>query len=119
MRRIVRWPGAGRQRAEALVRARAGACAGRCDLRRAHARRPERPDGFKADAPMIIEALELAGPRARGVIFPFHEPAGYREANEAVIADAAASGGRIVCFCRLDPRQPDAVQEAERCLDAG
>jgi predicted TIM-barrel fold metal-dependent hydrolase len=77
------------------------------------------PDGFKADAPMIIEALELVGPRARGVIFPFHEPAGYREANEAVIADAAASDGRIVCFCRLDPRQPDAVQEAERCLDAG
>src|SRR3954453_2007711 len=43
MRRIVRWPGAGRQRADALVRTRARARAGRCDLRRPHARGPERP----------------------------------------------------------------------------
>jgi predicted TIM-barrel fold metal-dependent hydrolase len=75
------------------------------------------PDGFKATAPQIIHALELAG--ARGVIFPFHEPDGYREANDNVIADAQQSGGRLVSFCRLDPNQEDALHEAERALDAG
>ena len=75
------------------------------------------PDGFKANAHEILGALELAG--ARGVIFPFHEPDGYREANDQVIADVAASNGRMACFCRLDPRHEDAVAEAERALDAG
>ena len=75
------------------------------------------PDGFKADARQILDGLELAG--ARGVIFPFHEPDGYREANEQVIADVAASDGRLFCFCRLDPRHEDVVAEAERSLDAG
>jgi hypothetical protein len=75
------------------------------------------PDGFKATSSEILDALEAAN--ARGVIFPFHEPDGYREANDQVIADAAASGGRLAAFCRLDPRHEDAVAEAERSLDAG
>src|SRR5438552_10379032 len=75
------------------------------------------PDGFKATSPQILHALELAG--ARGVVFPFQEPDGYREANDGVIADAAASNGRLVAFCRLDPNTGDAVAEAERALDAG
>lgn len=77
------------------------------------------PDGFTAEATELLEALALAGPGARGVIFPFHEPDGYREANDQVIADAAASDGRLVSFCRLDPRHEDAPAEAERALDAG
>jgi len=77
------------------------------------------PDGFKATAPQLLHALELAGEGARGVVFPFHEPDGYREANARVIEDAAASGGRLVAFCRLDPGHEDAVAEAERSLDAG
>jgi predicted TIM-barrel fold metal-dependent hydrolase len=75
------------------------------------------PDGFKATAPQIVHALELAN--ARGVAFPFHEPEGYREANDHVIAAAAASGGRFVAFCRVDPNAGDAVGEAARALDAG
>jgi hypothetical protein len=75
------------------------------------------PDGFKATSSEILDALAAA--KARGVIFPFHEPDGYREANDQVIADAAASGGRLAAFCRLDPRHEDAVAEAERSLDAG
>jgi len=75
------------------------------------------PDGFKATAPQVLHALELAG--ARGVVFPFHEPDGYSEANDRVIADAAASGGRLAAFCRVDPNAGDAVHEAERALDAG
>jgi uncharacterized protein len=75
------------------------------------------PDGFKADAAQILDGLALAG--ARGVIFPFHEPDGYRRANQQVIDDAAASDGRLVAFCRVDPRHENAVAEAERSLDAG
>ena len=47
-----------------------------------------------------------------------HEPDGYREANDLVIAAAADSGGVLVPVL---PRQPDdgAVAEAERALDAG
>src|SRR3954449_11523848 len=75
------------------------------------------PDGFKATAPQIVHALELAG--ARGVVFPFHEPDGYREANDHVIEAAAASDGRLVAFGRVDPNAGDAVGEAARALDAG
>ena len=73
------------------------------------------PDGFKADAQDILDALALAG--ARGVVFPFHAPDGYRPANRQVIEDAAASGGRLVAFCRVDPLHEDAVAEAKRSLD--
>src|SRR3954454_9682396 len=75
------------------------------------------PDGFKATAPQIVHALELAA--ARGVVFPFQEPDGYREANDAVIAAAAESDGRLVAFGRVDPNAGDAVGEAARALDAG
>lgn len=75
------------------------------------------PDGFKATAPQIVHALELAD--ARGVVFPFHEPDGYREANDHVIAAAAGSEGRLVSFCRVDPNAGDAFAEACRALDAG
>jgi len=75
------------------------------------------PDGFKATSPQILHALELAG--ARGVVFPFKEPDGYPAANDRVIADAAASDGRLVAFCRVDPNAGDAVHEAERAIEAG
>ena len=75
------------------------------------------PDGFSCSVAELTEALEAAG--ARGVAFPMHEPAGYREANDAVIAASRGSGGRIAAFCRLDPAHEDAVAEAERALDAG
>jgi predicted TIM-barrel fold metal-dependent hydrolase len=75
------------------------------------------PDGFSCSAAELTEALEAAD--ARGVAFAMHEPGGYRDANDAAIAAAEASGGRFVAFCRLDPRVEDAVAEAERALDAG
>jgi len=48
-----------------------------------------------------------------------HEPGGYREANDAVLAACAASGGRFVALGRVSPHAEDAVAEAERCLHAG
>ena len=74
------------------------------------------PDGFRCTAGELTEALDLAG--ARAVVFPMHEPAGYPPANDRILAAAAASEGRLVAFCRLDPAK-GAVREAERCLAAG
>ena len=45
-------------------------------------------------------------------------PTGYPGPNDASIEAAAGSGGRLVSFCRLDPRDSPAA-EARRCLDAG
>jgi predicted TIM-barrel fold metal-dependent hydrolase len=74
------------------------------------------PDTFKCTASQLLEALASTGGRA--VTFPMHEPAGYSLANDDVIAAAAASDGRLVAFCRVDPRQ-DPVAEVRRCVAAG
>ncbi|MDQ4071532.1 MAG: amidohydrolase family protein [Actinomycetota bacterium] len=74
------------------------------------------PDGFTCSVYELTEALELVD--ARGVAFTMHEPAGYSRANDRVLAEAAASEGRIVPYCRLDPHDHP-VAEAERCLAAG
>jgi predicted TIM-barrel fold metal-dependent hydrolase len=76
------------------------------------------PDGFKASAEQIIAGLDLAGQR-RALVFSSQEPDGYREANDRVLAEAAASGGRLIALARLDPHHEDALAEAERCLDGG
>jgi predicted TIM-barrel fold metal-dependent hydrolase len=75
------------------------------------------PDGFKQRPDQLMGVLERAG--ARAVTFPMHEPDGYPAANDAAIQAARDSGGRIVAFCRIDPRAGDPVAEATRCLDAG
>jgi uncharacterized protein len=76
------------------------------------------PDGRKATAEEIIGGLDQAGHR-RGMVFAMHEPDGYSAANDAVLGDAAASGGRLVPLARIAPNDPGAVAEAERCLAAG
>ena len=47
-----------------------------------------------------------------------HEPDGYPAANDEALAAAAASEGRLVAFCRVNPHE-GALAEATRCLDAG
>jgi predicted TIM-barrel fold metal-dependent hydrolase len=74
------------------------------------------PDGFSQTPEQLLSALAPA--RARGVVFPMHEPDGYRAANDAVIEAAAASAGVVVPYCRVDPRD-GALAEATRALDAG
>jgi predicted TIM-barrel fold metal-dependent hydrolase len=74
------------------------------------------PDGFRQTPAQLLRVLDAA--RARAVVFPMHEPDGYREANDVAIAAAAESGGRLVAFCRVNPHN-DAVAEATRALDAG
>jgi predicted TIM-barrel fold metal-dependent hydrolase len=74
------------------------------------------PDGFRSSASELLASLDPIG--ASAVVFTMHEPGGYRAANDRVLAEASSSNGRLVAFCRLDPRN-DPVSEAERCLDAG
>ncbi len=74
------------------------------------------PDGWRCSPAELTGALALAGGRA--VVFPLMDRAGYREPNDAVLAAAAASAGRLVPFCRVDPHT-DPVRELERCLAAG
>lgn len=76
------------------------------------------PDGFGTDADGLLDALDLVERDARAVVFTMHEPDGYPDANDRVLAEAEASGGRLVPFCRVDPHA-DAVAEAERCLERG
>ena len=74
------------------------------------------PDGFRQTPEQLLRVLDNA--RARAVVFPMHEPDGYRAANDIALAAAAGSGGRLVAFCRVNPHD-DAVAEATRALDAG
>jgi uncharacterized protein len=75
------------------------------------------PDGMKQTPEELTAALRAAG--ARGAFaFPFHEPDGYRDANDAVIQAAAASDGLLVPFCRVNPHD-DPLPEAERSLANG
>ena len=53
------------------------------------------PDGRKATPEEILGGLDAAGHR-RAMLFAMHEPDGYPAANDAVLAAAAASEGRLV-----------------------
>ena len=74
------------------------------------------PDGYKCTRQQLVASLERID--ARACVFPMHEPSGYSEANEMVIAEAAVTDGRLFPFCRLDPHG-DAIAEAERALELG
>jgi predicted TIM-barrel fold metal-dependent hydrolase len=75
------------------------------------------PDGFKQDPADLVVEMEAAG--ARAVVFPMHEPDGYPGPNDEALAAAERWPERLVAFCRVNPREPGAVAEARRCLDAG
>jgi hypothetical protein len=75
------------------------------------------PDGFRSSPEELLASLAEIDSRA--AVFTMHEPDGYPLANDRVLAEAEASGGVLVPFCRLDPHTGSAAAEAERCLDAG
>jgi uncharacterized protein len=75
------------------------------------------PDGMKQSGEELVSSLQAAG--ARGAFtFPFHEPDGYRAANDAVIEAGRQSDGLLVPFCRVNPHDHP-LPEAERALGAG
>jgi len=75
------------------------------------------PDTFRQTPAELLAGLQSAG--ARGLVFPMHEPDGYRAANDAVLEAVAASDGRLVALCRVQPRAAGALEEARRCMDLG
>jgi uncharacterized protein len=75
------------------------------------------PDGARLTGEQLIEILTRLG--ARGVVFPMHEPNGYREANDEILSEAASSDGRLVPFCRVSPSNYGALGEARRCIELG
>lgn len=77
------------------------------------------PDGTKATAEEILAGLDRAGHR-RALIFPMQEPEGYAGPNDAALAAARDSDGRLLALARLDPNLGDgALAEGERTLAAG
>jgi predicted TIM-barrel fold metal-dependent hydrolase len=84
-----------------------------------HAHLGEDDDGSMLDPPMLLDEMHRFGV-ARAFVFPFRQAslAAYGERNDAMIAAAAASGGSLVPFCRVEPGD-GAVGELERALDAG
>jgi predicted TIM-barrel fold metal-dependent hydrolase len=74
------------------------------------------PDTFRSSVEDVTE--NLAAANSRGMVTPMHEPDGYPAANDRVLAEVEASGGRLVAFCRLDPGR-DPLTEAGRCFEAG
>ena len=74
------------------------------------------PDGYACSSAELTGSLERID--ARAFVFPMHEPEGYSAANDMVIEEAEASGGRLFPFARLNPHD-DALAEAERALGRG
>src|SRR5918998_2998658 len=74
------------------------------------------PDGYRCSRIELVESLEHID--ARAAVFPMHEPDGYPAANDMVLAEAAASDGRLFAFCRLDPHD-NPLAEARRSLANG
>ncbi len=76
------------------------------------------PDGLEADPPDLLEAMDAAD-HQRALLFPLHEPDGYVEANDRVLAAQAQYNGRFSVLGRVDPKVDGALEEVVRVLDAG
>lgn len=76
------------------------------------------PDGFSQTVEQLLAGL--AEVDAQALVFPMHEPAGYEQANQRVIA-LAREHDQLEALARVDPTQElrTVLGEAERCLDAG
>ena len=74
------------------------------------------PDGSRFDGGELQAALEVLD--ARAVVFPLAESGSYREANDRRLAAAHAADGRLVPFCRVDPRN-GGLEEARRAVEHG
>ncbi|MBT8218104.1 MAG: amidohydrolase family protein [Acidimicrobiia bacterium] len=76
------------------------------------------PDGVVGRVEELLEALLHAG-HAGAVVASNHNPDGYREANDRILAEADAADGRLAPFLRVAPSDPESVAEVERSLTAG
>jgi predicted TIM-barrel fold metal-dependent hydrolase len=76
------------------------------------------PDGVTGSAEELLAGLDRAG-IARAVVFTTAEPGGYPPANDRVLAEAEAAGGRLTAFTRVDPNAEAPLDEARRGFAAG
>lgn len=76
------------------------------------------PDGVTATAEELLEGMARAG-MEHAVVFTTAEPDGYPPANDRVLAEVAASDGRLTAFARIDPNAGDPTPEGRRTLAAG
>jgi uncharacterized protein len=76
------------------------------------------PDGVTGSAEELLAGMDRGGVR-RAVVFSTAEPDGYPPANDRVLAEVAASDGRLVAFARVDPNAAAPLEEARRAVDAG
>ena len=78
-------------------------------------------DGHRLGPEALLDDLARWG-IARAVCFAPNDPGAdgqFAEANAAVLAAAAGSGGRIVPFCRVDPSRPGAAAAIEGAAAGG
>ena len=78
-------------------------------------------DGQRLAPDQLLGDLDLVAPDARACTFALHDPdrtPAYRVPNDRVLEWTAASGGRLLPYCRLDPSE-EPIEEAERCLALG
>jgi predicted TIM-barrel fold metal-dependent hydrolase len=96
----------------------AGLPGGRLD---AHVHLGRDADGHGLEAGDLLADLGRWGIDG-AVAFPANEPGpdgAFADANDAVLVAAAAAGGRIVAFCRVDPLHPGALDELARAAALG
>ena len=74
------------------------------------------PTARASAPPSCAAALGIVD--ARAVVFPLAEPGSYRAANDRMLAAAELAHGRLVPFCRVDPRR-GGLREAERAVGLG
>lgn len=76
------------------------------------------PDGVTGTVEELYADLDEAG-HDGALVFAMHEPGGYREPNARTRALSTGSGGRLRALARIDPNNPDALDEARRSLQEG
>jgi len=76
------------------------------------------PDGVGIDTAGLLDRLD-AGGTATAVMCTSADPDGYDGPNRRVLADAAASRGRLVPFARVDPTDGGAAESARRAVEEG
>jgi uncharacterized protein len=79
------------------------------------------PASRLATADDLLASMDRAGVDAAIILgFAWSNADTCREHNEYLLDCAAKSGGRLIPFCTLQPREPDAAMgEARRCARAG
>jgi predicted TIM-barrel fold metal-dependent hydrolase len=109
------------RRLDDALAARVAGLAGGVAAVDAHVHLGRDADGHRLAPEALLDDLARWG-IARAVCFAPNDPGPggqFADANAAVLAAAARSGGRIVPFCRVDPSRPGAAEAMELAAEGG